>query len=200
MAPKSARTPLPPLATMVDLLAVPEELRRHEVLDGELVEKEASTFRHGLAQMELGSALRPYTARAGGPGGLGWWLASEVTVKLSAHQIVRPDVAGWRRERMPLVPRVFPVELRPDWICEVCSDGDARRRDGLIKRRVYADYGVPHYWLLDLEAERLSVLRLVEGVYREVLEAGRGELLRAEPFDGLEIDLDLLLGDAAPLA
>ncbi len=114
---------------------------------------------------------------------------------LSPHQTVRPDVVGWRRERLPQLPDTYPIELRPDWVCEIGLDGDARRRDGLQKRRIYAEYGVPYYWLVDLETERLTVLGLVGGVCREVLVAGRSERVRAQPFDAFELQVGILFGD-----
>ena len=73
----------------------------------------------------------------------------------------------------------------------------ARRRDTLQKRRIYAEHAVPHYWLLDAERETLSVLRLVGEVYVEVLHAERAAVLRAEPFDGLELAVASLFGHDA---
>jgi Uma2 family endonuclease len=75
------------------------------------------------------------------------------------------------------------------------TDGDARRRDGLRKRRLYADMGVPHYWLVDTERERLIVLRLEAQGFVEVLDAGRSERVCAEPFAALELPIGALFGD-----
>lgn len=187
---------MPRLATFEDLLAIPEAERFHEVLDGELVEKEAARAKHAHAQGEVRGALQRFRGSPNGPARPGgWWLLTEVTIRLSPHQIVRPDVAGWRRERLPTLPDVFPVELRPDWVCEVGADGNSRRRDGLQKRRIYAEHGVPHYWLVDLVTDRLTVLRLAAGVYQEVLEADRSERVRAEPFEALELSVGALFGD-----
>lgn len=196
MSTASSRTPAPRPATLEDLLALPEESRRHEILDGELVEKEAAGFGHGLAQNRLGRWTGPFDRAPGGPQGPGgWWIVTDVTVQLSLHQIVRPDVAGWRRERLPHPPRTFPVPLRPDWVCEIMGDGDARRRDGLKKRRIYGEAGVPHYWLLDLDRERLTVLRLTHGGYIEVLDAGPQDRVVAEPFESLLLPLGMLFGE-----
>jgi Uma2 family endonuclease len=192
----SAQTPLPRPATFQDLLAIPEEDRFHEILDGELVPKEAATIRHALSQRRVGGCLDGFDGRPNGPSRPGgWWIVSEVTIKLSAHQTVRPDVAGWRRERLPELPSVYPIEFRPDWVCEVGSDSNSRRRDGLQKRRIYADYGIPHYWLVQLDSQRLTVLRLVHGVYQEILDVGPGDRVRAEPFDGVEIQVSFLFGE-----
>mgnify|MGYP002138899687 FL=1 len=96
---------------------------------------------------------------------------------------------------MPTMPNDYPLTLRPDWVCEIMSDSDARRRDGLPKRRIYADHGVPHYWLVDTERERLQVLRLGEYGYEEVLDVDRGQRVRAEPFDALGLAVGVLFGD-----
>src|SRR5579859_4033475 len=96
------------LATIADLLAIPEELRRHEVVDGELVEKEAASGRHGGAQTRLSRALGPYDRRPGGRWPGGWWFASEVEVLFEDTQVFRPDIAGWRRERLATLPAEAP--------------------------------------------------------------------------------------------
>ena len=122
-------------------------------------------------------------------------MAIAPTTRLVPHQVVEPDVAGWRRERMPTLPNDYPLTLRPDWVCEIMCDSDARRRDGLLKRRIYADHGVPHYWLVDTERERLQVLRIGEFGYEEVLDVDRGQRVRAEPFDAMELAVGVLFGD-----
>ncbi|MFO0579165.1 MAG: Uma2 family endonuclease [Polyangia bacterium] len=192
----SGRTPLPRLATLADLLSIDEEDRFHEVLDGEVVPKESAGFKHGLGQSMLAEVLGPFKRRPNGPSRPGgWWILTEATIRLSPHQIVQPDLAGWRRERLPQPPEDYPVPLRPDWICEIHCAKDAKRRDTLQKRRIYAEAGVPHYWLVDADDETLTVLRLAEGTYAEVLTAGRGEAVRAEPFDALELSVGALFGD-----
>jgi Uma2 family endonuclease len=196
MSTVSTRTPLPRLATLEDLLAIPEDRRFHEILDGELVEKEAARAKHAHAQGEVRGVLQRFRGAPNGPARPGgWWLLTEVTLRLSPHQIVRPDVAGWRRDRLLALPDDFSIELRPDWVCEVSADGNSRRRDGLQKRRIYAEHGVPHYWLVDLLYQRLTVLRLSGGVFQEVLEADRSERIRAEPFEALELSVGALFGD-----
>ena len=108
-------------ATIADLLAIPEERRRHEVVDGTLMEKKAASGRHGGAQGRLFRRLGPYDRRPGGRWPGGWWFATEVEVLFEPTQVFRPDIAGWRRERMIELPVEVPVTLRPDWICEILS-------------------------------------------------------------------------------
>lgn len=107
-------------ATLADLLAIPEKRRFHELIGGELVEKDATSARHGSAQTRLGRSLGPFDRRPGGPDRSGgWWFTSESEVYFDAENTLRPDNAGWRRERMPELPMEVPIRVNPDWICEI---------------------------------------------------------------------------------
>lgn len=183
------------VATLADLLAIPEERRRHEIIDGELVEKEAASGRHGGAQLRLGEYLGPYNRRPGGRWPGGWWFATEVEVQLEDTQVVRPDVVGWRRERLPALPAEVPITVRPDWICEILSKN--RRNDLIKKKRAYHRHQIGHYWIVDPVDEVLAVYRWHPDGYVEVLVAERGEAVRGEPFDGIELRIAALFGDEA---
>ncbi len=180
-------------ATVADLLAIPEEHRRHEIIDGVLVEKEAASGRHGGAQVRIARRLGPYDRRPGGRWPGGWWFATEVEIQLAETQVFRPDVAGWRRERMPVLPSEVPIVLRPDWICEILSTN--KRNDLIKKKRAYHHHQVGHYWLVDPVEETLAVHRWHPDGYVEVLIADRDERVRAEPFDAIELRVAVLFGD-----
>jgi len=183
------------IATVDDLAAIPEERRFHEILDGELTQKALPTPRHGRAQTRLSSRIGPYDRRTRGPDVPGgWWFATEVEIEFAPHQVLRPDVAGWRRERVPEPPDEWPCRARPDWVAEVLSKG-SERRDLFTKLRLYHDFQVPHYWILDPETRRLRVSRWQPQGYAVVLEAGAGERVRAEPFDALELSVAGLFDD-----
>jgi Uma2 family endonuclease len=181
------------LATVTDLLAIPEERRRHEIIDGVLVEKEAASGRHGGAQGRLFRQLGPYDRRPGGRSPGGWWFATEVEIQLSETEVFRPDVAGWRRERLQALPAEVPLLVRPDWICEVLSTN--RRNDLIKKKRAYHRHEVGHYWLVDPVEETLAVYRWHPDGYVEVLIADRDERVRAEPFGELELKVSTLFGE-----
>ncbi|HNK45402.1 MAG TPA: Uma2 family endonuclease, partial [Pseudomonadota bacterium] len=190
MASASTQTPKPHLATFADLLRIPEDRRRHEILDGEIIEKALPRWEHGVGQTRAGELLRRFNRKPNGPTRPGgWWILTEPTIQLSRHELVQPDLAGWRRDRVHDEPPSYPITLRPDWVCEIMSDGDARRRDGLQKRRIYADHDVPFYWLIDTERETLTVLSLTEECYVEQLTACRTDRVRAAPFDALELQI-----------
>jgi Uma2 family endonuclease len=125
----------------------------------------------------------------GGPGG--WWIFLEVDVALSEHDILRPDLAGWRRERLPEPGDTRPIEIVPDWICEVLSPSTALR-DRVTKRALYAKSGVAHYWLVDPEARVLEALTLRDGIWVEVGVYDDSATARIAPFEAIELELSRL--------
>jgi Uma2 family endonuclease len=189
-------TKLPRPATEADLLALPEDGRGYELLDGEIVEKETA-FRHGRAQIRLGQRLEPYDRRSGGgdrPGG--WWFLIEQLVRFESGQTLRPDVAGWLRDRLPELPEDDDtvVLVLHDWIAEILSPSNATN-DTIKKKRIYHHHGVPHYWIIDPHQETLTVQRWTPEGYVEVLSAERGDRVRPEPFAAAEWLVGVLFGD-----
>jgi Uma2 family endonuclease len=188
----SAHTPTHRPATLKDFLAIPPHERFHEILDGELVKKTMPSGRHATVQGRLRGLLDGYDdgSLRKQPGG--WWLMTEVEIMLPWDQPVRPDLAGWRCERMPEVPEEFPLRLRPDWVCEVVSPSDPRR-DTVVKYRDYAKAGIPYYWLVDLKQRTLTALQLKNEHYIVQAEAQEGSPLRqVEPFELVEIAMEVL--------
>ena len=180
-------------ATLADLLAIPEEVRRHELVEGNIVEKGAATGEHGAAQRKLSAHVDPFDRKPGGRFPGGWWFATEVDVTFDSANILRPDVVGWRRDRVPARPTGTPVHARPDWVCEILSTN--KRNDLIKKKRIYHRHKVPHYWILDPAEQTLAVYRWGEDGYVEVLFAERGEEVRAEPFDAIPLQVGVLFGD-----
>jgi Uma2 family endonuclease len=179
-------------ATYEDVLAAPQHLVA-EVIDGELSLQPRPSLPHAAAATALGEELGPPFKRGrGGPGG--WLILHEPEVHLGSD-IVVPDLGGWRRERLPVVPREAYLGLAPDWVCEVISPS-TELRDRTTKLAVYARAKVGHVWLVNPELRLLEVHRLgSEGWIR--VDAFRDEQrVRAEPFDAIELDLSLLWIDA----
>jgi Uma2 family endonuclease len=178
-------------ATYEDLLGVPEHLVA-EIIDGELVTSPRPTARHAQASSAIGADLHNAFGRSnrGGPGG--WIILDEPELHI-VGQILVPDVAGWRRERMPSVPDVPFFELAPDWICEVLSPATAAT-DRTRKMDHDARARVKHVWFLDPAVRTLEVFRLDgEGWRLAMTAAGLGPV-RAEPFEAIEIDLEGVWG------
>jgi len=179
--------------TIAEWIAQPED-RYLELIDGEFVEKASPDVGHSSAQGGVVQIVGVPFHRRGGPGGPGgWWIFMEVDIALGENGF-RPDLSGWRRDRVPVMPREHPVTVRPDWICEVLSDSNASP-DTVLKMRRYHQAGVPHYWIVDPMTETLAVYRNSPEGFTQVLLAQRRETVRAEPFDAIEIRVGLLFGD-----
>jgi hypothetical protein len=153
------------------------------------------TAEHSDARLELAAALRENFHRPAGspaaPGG--WWILGQVELDLE-DEVVRPDLVGWRRERVPERPRGSPLQSRPDWLCHVIARSGAyehaAQRMELVQRS-----GVPFYWVLDVERGILTSHRLVGQSYAPAIQAYRWQIVRAEPFDAIEIRVGALFGD-----
>lgn len=183
MAPKRAKR----RATYSDLERVPPH-QVAEIIDGELVVSPRPGARHTSAATVLGGLLvGPFGLGSGGPGG--WVILDEPELHLG-RQVVVPDLAGWRRERMPEIPDVAAFKLAPDWVCEVLSpstEGVDRAR----KMRIYSRARVEHAWLVNPLVRTLEVYRREKAWV--LVDTFEGDVrVRAEPFAAVELNLAYL--------
>ncbi len=179
-------------ATYDDVLNAPEH-QVAEILDGELFLSPRPRPRHAVASSRLTMELRPFDDEGGTPGG--WWVLDEPELHLGEHVVV-PDLGGWRRERLPAIPDAAWFELAPDWVCEVLSPS-TERIDRQRKLRIYAAASVGHAWLVNPAERTLEVLRLRDGAWTILAVHAGDELVRAEPFEALELDLARLWPEPA---
>ena len=180
-------------ATYEDVLNAPED-KVAEILDGELFLSPRPGPPHASVASQIGMVLGPPFHRGiGGPGG--WRILDEPELHLGEHVVV-PDLAGWRRERMPVLPGQAFFTLAPDWVCEVLSP-TTERADRGRKLRIYAEAAVAHAWLVKPTDRTLEVLRLREGAWTIVGLWEDAAVVRAEPFEAVELDLAPLWADAA---
>ncbi|MCC6621496.1 MAG: Uma2 family endonuclease [Deltaproteobacteria bacterium] len=184
-------------ATYADLEALPED-QKAELIDGVLYLMTGPKGRHIRFATVLGALLctrfgLSLTTTPEGPGG--WWILFEPEVHLALdRRVVRPDLAGWRRERMPVPPSdSHKFTTVPDWVCEILSPSTASR-DAFIKMPRYLEAGVQWAWIVDPVAGHISVLRAGDGAprEREWVEVGGFEGAgphRIPPFDEVALDL-----------
>lgn len=183
-------------ATYADLQAVPEHLVA-EIIDGALETHPRPRPRHAVVAAELTAELVPPFGRGrGGPGG--WIFMVEPELHLGT-QVVVPDIAGRRRSRLPTEPETAFIETPPDWVCEILSPSTTRIDRG-PKRRIYAEFGVGHLWLLDPTAGLLESFTLTEGTWRLDGTVQRGETVALPPFDAVPFPLDDLFAFDDPAA
>ena len=178
-------------ATYAELCQVPDH-KVAEILDGELIVSPRPALRHAGASSGLGGLLwGPFQGGRSGPGG--WWILDEPELHL-ANDILVPDLAGWRRERLPVIPDMAYLTLAPDWVCEVISPA-TERMDRSRKMRIYAREGVQYLWLLDPLVRTLEVLRLESARWVLLGTHSDADVVCVEPFEAVEIELTVLWPD-----
>lgn len=173
-------------ATYEDVLAAPRHLVA-EVIRGALSLLPRPRPLHARTSSRLGMRLGGFDGEGDdGPGG--WVILDEPELHLG-REILVPDLAGWRRERMPVLPTELAYfVLAPDWVCEVLSPA-TERIDRSDKTEIYAEHGVRHVWFIDPDVQTLEILRLDGTTYRLVKTFGGDARARAEPFDAIELAL-----------
>jgi Uma2 family endonuclease len=174
-------------ATYADIEALPPHVVG-EILFGVL--HAMPRLRHAGAASELGGRIRiGFGSRfSEGPGGS--VILDEPEVHLG-EDIVVPDIAGWRRERLPELPDDLYLELAPDWACEVLSPS-TRRTDVTDKRAIYHRERVVHLWFVDPDARTLEVQRWTGAGYTVIASWRDDAVVRAEPFGEIELPLAAL--------
>lgn len=177
-------------ATYEDLLRLPENMVG-ELIDGELYASPRPAGPHTNAASGLGFILGPsFHFGRGGPGG--WWIFFEPEVHLGRNVVV-PDLAGWRRERMPEIPKNHVFSIVPDWICEVTSPSSGRL-DRLKKMPIYARGDVEYAWIVEPEQQTIEAYHRQDDRWTLLNTYGEEPIVRIEPFDAIEIDLTLIWG------
>ncbi len=168
----------PKPATYADLMAVPSN-QVAEIMNGRLITQPRPAPNHALTSSNLGYTIGPPYHRGfnGGPGG--WWIIDEPELHLGPHVLV-PDLAGWKRERMPQIPDTAWFETPPDWVCEVLSPS-TEKYDRHEKRDIYAQFGIKWLWLIN------PTSKILEGF---ALQNGKWVLLATFSKDDDEIILD----------
>ena len=175
-------------ATLDDLAALPSNVVG-EIIAGVLHTRRRPASPHAAAASALGEELGPPFKRGrGGPGG--WVILDEPELHLGEDVLV-PDLAGWRRERMRQMPHAAAFDLAPDWVCEVLSPSTLSI-DRVGKVPIYAREGVGHVWLVDPLSQLLEVLRLDGATYRFIASYSAAATVRAEPFAAIALDLSIL--------
>lgn len=179
-----------PRATYEDLMKVPENMVA-ELIDGDLYAWPRPAGPHARFSSVLGMEIGPpYDRGRGGPGG--WWILDEPELHLD-EQVLVPDLAGWRRERMPQIPKDHRFIIPPDWACEVISPSTVRVDRGK-KRRIYGEHHVSWLWLADPIGRILEVLMLAVPNWKHIHAYTGDDIVRADPFPEAEIDLASIWG------
>jgi Uma2 family endonuclease len=182
-------------ATAEDLRRLHGEDSRYEIIHGEIVSKDAARMRHSAAShYSIHAIARRFDRKPGGRWPGGWWFRPELHVQYESGEVFCHDIVGFRRDLHAELSDEWPTTIRPDWVCEVLSEGH-HRRDRFDKYNVLVRAGVPHYWLVSPEERMIEILRWASGAYVRVAAAGSDEVISAEPFDAVELRTSVLFGD-----
>lgn len=174
------------LPTLADIDALPHGVKG-EIIEGVLYTMTRPRALHQRTIRDVGGDLRdPFERGKGGPGG--WWILPEPGIELPNTPEISPDVAGWRRERMPELAVDEPIRVVPDWVCEIASP-TTRRHNLLVKRPYYAKIGVQYHWHVEREARTVTAYRLEAGRWLELGVYGDEREARIEPFAEIALDI-----------
>jgi Uma2 family endonuclease len=169
------------------LMALPEGLTG-EILNGQLHAQPRPSGAHmgveSALQIELGG---PFDRGRGGPGG--WRILVEPEIHfVRDREICVPDLAGWRREHLPHLPRDQRFEVVPDWVCEILSPS-TESKDRKIKMPIYAHYGVRFAWLIDPLKQTIEAFTLSGDAWRFLGVWKEAESAALPPFEAVPLDL-----------
>jgi Uma2 family endonuclease len=143
-------------ASYQDLVNLPENIVG-EIINGQLETHPRPAPKHALAAGSIGDELvSPFQKGRNGPGG--WWILPEPECHLASHVLV-PDLAGWRKQRLPTLPETAWFEIVPDWVCEILSSSTSRI-DRIVKMPLYAELEVNYLWLIDPVLQTLEAYQL----------------------------------------
>ncbi|NOQ35002.1 MAG: Uma2 family endonuclease [Methylococcaceae bacterium] len=139
-----------------DILDLPENIVG-EILNGQLETHPRPAPKHALAATSMaGELVLPFQKGRGGSGG--WWILVEPECHVDTEVFV-PDLAGWRKLKMPKLPETAWFEITPDWVCEIISPSSVRR-DRVTKMEIYARLGISYFWIIDPIAQTLEAYQL----------------------------------------
>lgn len=174
--------------TYDDLAAFPDDGYRREIIGGELIVNAAPAPRHQDAVLALGAGLLAWTKQHGGK-----VYVAPLDVYFAHDDVVEPDVVFLRPEHVEQIGERY-VRDAPDLVVEVSSPS-TRRLELVRKRDLYERYGVPEYWYVDRDADRVEVYRLgADGRYGTPALLGAGEHLTTPAAPGFRVAVDEVLG------
>ncbi|MBW8862100.1 MAG: Uma2 family endonuclease [Acidobacteria bacterium] len=176
--------------TYAEMLEWPDDGRRYELYDGEVVVVPAPVLRHQRVALHLMGLLRDYEESRGGI-----VVPAPFDIVFSQQNVVEPDVVYFRPERQHLLNPSSAAYVAPDLAVEVLSP-NTERRDRGRKMELLARFGVPEYWIVDPTRSTLEILVLRGGAYTLTVSARDDNRSIASPtLDGLTIDTTRVFAD-----
>lgn len=175
------------IATYDDLVNVPDNMVG-EILSGSLVTHPRPSPKHSLAASAIGALL--FTNFQSSENTDGWWILDEPECHLAADVVV-PDIAGWRKATMPVLPETAWFDIPPDWVCEILSPATAKYDRG-VKREIYAREKISYYWIVDPVERLIEVFAWQNGRWILEMAVTDEQTVHLPPFEQLPFDLSIL--------
>jgi len=169
--------------TIEDYFALPEDGKQYEILDGELRMSPSPNAKHQTVLLNLATILKQYAEQHG----TGKIFVAPFDIILSNYNVVQPDILFISKDNYAILTS-DNIQGVPDLMIEILSPA-SMNHDRNIKRKIYARFGLPEYWLVHPEKKYLQILRLQAGTLRQVAEFKANEVLTSPVFPGLEIKM-----------
>lgn len=173
--------------TYADLAAFPDDHLRREIIDGELIVTPSPIVRHQAAVGNIFFRLESYRRSTGGRA-----FVAPLDIFLADDNVVEPDVLFVRADHAEQVGTKF-IKDAPDLVVEISSPS-SRRLELVRKRELYERFGVPEYWYVDLDADRVEVYVLTEGSYPAPKLKYAGRVLESTQLPGFQMPVEEALG------
>lgn len=171
-----------PIFSYEHLAQMPDDGKRYEILEGDLIVSPSPKTRHQRAALNLAAFLRRAEQA-----GYGQAFIAPLDVVFDPQNVPQPDVFFVRQARLSIVTE-DNVQGAPDVIVEILSDS-TRKRDLGAKLRLYARYRVTHYWIVDTDDETIQPYVLTEAGYRQEPLLRGGQTLTCPLFPGISTDV-----------
>jgi Uma2 family endonuclease len=179
----SPSTRRPPPFTYDDYRLLPEDGRRYELLDGDLLVSPAPSTRHQTVSRRLLFALMQALETRD----LAQIFDAPTDLILEPTSVVQPDLVIVSAARASIVT-ARAIEGIPDVVIEILSPNGSDR-DERLKRRLYERHGIPEYWIVDPDLGYVTVWRLESGRYEMRAKLDRSSTLDHPDFPDLCVPL-----------
>jgi Uma2 family endonuclease len=166
-----------------DLAAMPDDGKRYEIVNGELIERGSNSTRH---QWFMGECLTRFSNHVDG-GELGEVFLGPLDVKFSSYTVLQPDFLYVSRQRWHRIVKDTCIDGAPDLVAEALAP-ETELRDRVTKAAIYATFGVLEYWLIDIDRRSIQVLTLHDGIF--VPMASADGFARSVVLPGFEVSPD----------
>jgi Uma2 family endonuclease len=171
-----------PRVSFAELCQWPDDGRRYELYDGEVIVVPAPFPRHQRVAINLEQVLREYEQTTGG-----MMLHSPIDIVFTEYDVIQPDIVFFLAERRHFVHMMEATRVPPDLAVEVLSRSTEARDRGR-KKELFVRFGVPEYWIVDPVANTIELYVLEAGSYALTSVYTERDQVQSPTLPGLTFD------------